>query len=161
MDKVIEELKRQFYFEIQSEMIYIAISGFYCDRCRGMAHFFIVQAHEERIHAMKFYNYLANKGYKVGLNSIEIPELNLMNLVDGFAEGLKHEKFITSRIDMLMKLAVEMKDEELIKFLEWFVKEQQEEEESFEGLIKKFEEDLSVDQINNELSKRELDYKVD
>ena len=160
MSKLLEEINKQVYYEIQSEIIYLAISGQYAPKYQGITNFFIVQAHEERIHAMKFYKYLAQNGQKITLGDFEIPKFDYTDMIKGFEDGLEHEKFITERIHLLMQLAVDENNTSAIELLNWFVKEQEEEEESFTGILHKIDTGVSYEQLDKELAQRKLDYNV-
>jgi ferritin len=105
----------------------------------GFANFFKVQMEEELSHARIFYEYIYRVGGKVTLYPIEKPEENFESIIDVFKKALNHEKTVTQRIHKLVDLAIEEKDHATNAFLQWFVEEQIEEEESFQKIINKLE----------------------
>jgi len=160
MSKLLEEINNQVFYELESEIIYLAISGQYAPNYAGITNFFIVQAHEERIHAMKFYKYLAQNGKKITLRNIELPKFDYSDLIKGFEDGLEHEKFITERIHLLMQLAIDENNQPAIEMLNWFVDEQQEEEESFTEILHKIDTGVSYEELDKGFAERDLNYKV-
>jgi ferritin len=157
-ETIITELQAQVNYELESEFIYLAISTYYSYNFSGMCNFFIIQAHEERVHAMKFYKFLAKNKINPVLKDINLPKKEILNPIEGFQMGLEHEKFITDRINLLSNLAKNENNSELIAFLDWFIEEQEEEEESFEKILERFENSEDKMIIDEELGKRVLEY---
>ena len=96
----------------------------------GFAHWMTVQAEEELEHAMKFIKFLPEAGGKVILDTIEKPDSDFGSPQKVFEQVLKHEQYVTSRIHLLYKLAVETSEYPTQIFLQWFVNEQVEEEKN-------------------------------
>ena len=90
-------------------------------------------------HAMLFIQYLQNNGEKVELEAIDKPGVALESAKSVLAEGLKHEEYVTSLIHGIYDAAYSVKDFRTMQFLDWFVKEQGEEETNADNLVKKFE----------------------
>ena len=71
---------------------------------------------------------------------------------------MKHEQYVTSLIHTIYDAAYSIKDFRTMQFLDWFVKEQGEEETNADGLIKKFElfgdDPKSLYMLDNELAAR-------
>ena len=105
----------------------------------GFANWYKIQAQEERDHAMLFYQYLQNENQKVTLEAIDKPDLNAACHMDVLKAGLEHEKYVTSLINDIYSEAYEAKDFRTMQFLDWFVKEQGEEETNAKNLISKIE----------------------
>ena len=124
----------------------------------GFGNWYKVQAQEERDHAMLFIQYLQNNGERVVLETIEKPGINCESPKSVLAEGLKHEQYVTSLIHNLYDAAYSVKDFRTMQFLDWFVKEQGEEENNADDLIKKFElfgdDPKSLYLLDNELASR-------
>ena len=160
MSKLLQEIHNQVFYEFESELIYLGISGQYAPNYAGIANFFIIQAHEERIHAMKFYKFLAQNGAKITLKNFEIPTIEYSDLITGFEEGLEHEKFITGRIHLLMDLAKDENNTSAIEMLNWFVDEQEEEEETFTNVLHRIDTGESYDVLDKEFAKRDVKYEV-
>ena len=88
---------------------------------------------------MLFIQYLQNNGEKVVLEAIDKPAVLLENSRTPLEEGLKHEQYVTSLIHTIYEAAYEVKDFRTMQFLDWFVKEQGEEETNADNLLKKYE----------------------
>ena len=99
----------------------------------------MIQAQEERDHAMLFYRYLQNENEKVTLEAIDKPSVTINEDMDVLKAGLKHEKYVTSLINDIYAAAHDVKDFRAMQFLDWFVKEQGEEETNANDLITKME----------------------
>ena len=101
----------------------------------GFVNWFDVQVQEEHAHAMGMFNYLNERGGEIELMSIDKPVFNGKNTLEIFEEVLKHEEFVTSRIYALYDVAEEVKDRAAMKFLNWYIDEQVEEEASVGGVL--------------------------
>lgn len=162
MNELLKEFNRQYYYEIESEYIYLTLSGYFAKHYKGFSNFFIVQAHEERLHAMKFFLYLTNKEVRPELKSIKLDNIDEnLSVLDALEIGLDHEKFISNRINFLMELAKKENDKEAINFLKWYVAEQQEEEELFLDLIKAItDKHEKYETLNQMLAARTMKYRI-
>ncbi len=139
-DKLLKALNDQFNFELLSGYYYLAMSA-YCKEknMHGMAHFFVEQAKEENSHAMKFYDFIFDMDGKVEIQAMSQPKNNFDSFLEVFEDALKHEELVTSKINSLLELAEEEKSYPTIQFLQWFVEEQLEEENSMKDIIFKLE----------------------
>ncbi len=135
-EKLIKKLNDQYNFEMASGYIYLGMAA-YCkaENMEGFAHFFSEQAKEEYEHAMKFYNFLYDIDSRAYLQAIPEPKNEYNSFLEAFEAALHHEKLVTSRIYSLMDLAKEENDYATIDFLQWFVKEQVEEESTMRDII--------------------------
>lgn len=139
-EKVSKLINEQINHELYSAYLYLDIANYYTENgLEGFANWFKVQAQEERDHAMLFMQYLQNNSAKVTLEAIAKPDKAFENLKTPLAVGLEHEQLVTSLIHNIYGQAVEVKDYRTTQFLEWFVKEQGEEEMNSENLIKKMD----------------------
>ena len=139
-DKVAELLNVQVNKEFYSAYLYLDFSNYYADQgLNGFANWYKIQAQEERDHAMLFIQYLQNNGCKVSLEAIDKPEVKLASFSDPLKAGYEHEQYVTGLIHTIYEAAHDAKDFRTTQFLDWFVKEQGEEEANAEGLIKKYE----------------------
>lgn len=137
---VVELLNQQVNKEFYSAYLYLDFSNYYYDQgLDGFGNWYQIQAQEERDHAMLFVQYLRNNGEKVMLEAIDKPALSLSSAKAVLEEGLKHEQYVTSLIHTIYDAAYGEKDFRTMQFLDWFVKEQGEEETNADGLIKKYE----------------------
>lgn len=141
MDKRVAELmNKQINKELYSAYLYLDFSNYFEDRSLdGFANWYYVQAQEERDHAMLFYRYLQNNSQKVVLEAIDKPDKKFDGDMSVLKAGLEHEEYVTSLINEIYAAAYEVKDFRAMQFLDWFVKEQGEEETNATDLIDKME----------------------
>ncbi|MBQ6998477.1 MAG: ferritin [Clostridia bacterium] len=138
--KVSKLLNEQIAKELYSAYLYLDFSIFYeAQGLDGFANWYMIQAQEERDHAMLFLKYLQNNGEKVTLEAIEKPDKVLNVLMDPLKFGFEHEQYVTSLINDIYAAAYDVKDFRTMQFLDWFVKEQLEEEKNADDMIKKME----------------------
>ena len=138
--KVVELLNQQVNKEFYSAYLYLDFSNYFYDKeLNGFGNWYRVQAQEERDHAMLFLQYLQNNGERVTLDAIAKPAVELTDDLAVLREGLKHERYVTGLIHAIYEAAYSVKDFRTMQFLDWFVKEQGEEENNADSLIKKFE----------------------
>lgn len=138
--KVSRLLNEQIAKELYSAYLYLDFSIFYeAQGLDGFANWYMIQAQEERDHAMLFLKYLQNNGENVTLEAIDKPDKILNTLMDPLKAGLEHEQYVTSLINDIYGAAYEVKDFRTMQFLDWFVKEQLEEEKNADDMIKKME----------------------
>ena len=104
---------------------------------KGFANWMRVQAEEELMHALKFYDYIAEMGGRITLSSIEEPSSEWGSPLKVFQHVYEHEQKVTGLIHDLVSLAISEKDQATNSFLQWFVKEQVEEEESASEVVEK------------------------
>lgn len=158
-EKLIKMLNEQIKYERYSENLYLAMAA-YCasEDLAGFSNFFIVQAEEEKFHAMKFFNYIIEMDGRAEISEIEQPKNTYTSVLDVFQKAYEHEQFVTKRIYTLMDLAVDEREHATISFLKWFVDEQIEEESTFSNLVKKLErvgkDSHAIYMIDNELAQR-------
>ena len=138
--KVSDLLNDQINKEFYSAYLYLDFSIFYEDMgLDGFANWYKIQAQEERDHAMLMLEYLQNNGEKVTLGAIAKPDKELTDKLQVLKLGLEHERYVTSLIHTIYEAAHAVKDFRTMQFLDWFVKEQGEEEKNAEDMIKKME----------------------
>ncbi|MCI8285406.1 MAG: ferritin [Firmicutes bacterium] len=160
MDKKVSELLNdQINKEFYSAYLYLDIANFYSSKgLDGFANWYEIQAKEEQSHAMLIYEYLHNNGENVTLEAIDKPDKTFKDLIDPLKVGLEHEEYVTSLINTIYTAAREVNDYRTIQFLDWFVKEQGEEEKNAADLITKMElfgEDArTLYMVNSELAER-------
>lgn len=157
--KVVELLNYQVNREFYSAYLYLELSNFYEEKgLHGFQNWYRVQAQEERDHAMLFYQYLHNNNARVVLETIEKPNVTLNTLMDPLKVGLQHEYYVTGLIHAIYDAAHSVKDFRTTQFLDWFVKEQGEEENNANDLITRMElfgeDPKSLYMLDNELNGR-------
>lgn len=138
--KVGDLLNVQVNKEFYSAYLYLDFANFYKNRgLDGYANWYQIQAKEEMDHALLMIQYLQNNDYEVVLEAIEKPDKKLENFDDPLKEGLEHERYVTSLIHEIYGAAQENKDYRTVKFLDWFVDEQGEEEKNASDMITKYQ----------------------
>lgn len=135
-EKVAQALNRQLNAELYSAYLYLSMSAYFEGiGLRGFAHWMRVQAKEELGHAMKIFDYLAERGARIVLEGIERPPTEWESPSHAVQSLLQHEQKVTGMISDLMRLARESNDYATEVFLHWFVEEQVEEEDSARQLV--------------------------
>ena len=139
-ERVHELLNDQINKEFYSAYLYLDFSNYFKAKgLDGFANWYMIQAQEERDHAMLFYQFLQNEGKKVTLKAIDQPNKELKSDMAVLEAGLEHEKYVTSLIHDIYAEAYAAKDFRTMQFLDWFVKEQGEEETNANDMITKME----------------------
>jgi ferritin len=135
-DKLLEKLNEQFNNELQSAYIYLGMAAYFSsENMNGFAHFMNEQAKEEYEHAMKFYKFINDMDGRVLPQALEAPKNDYSSFLEAFEEALAHEKKITAKIYELLDMALEEKCHATAHFLQWFIEEQLEEENSIKDII--------------------------
>ena len=133
-------LKQQVNMEWFSAYLYLDIHDFYVDKeLNGFGTWFYVQTQEERDHAMLFIKYLQNNSERVQFYNIKASDLAFSTFRDPAAAAYEHEQKVTASINNIYAVAYDKKDFRTMQFLDWFVKEQNEEEKNTETIIKKYD----------------------
>ncbi|TCT13770.1 ferritin [Natranaerovirga pectinivora] len=136
--KLLDSLNEQIKYEFFSSHMYLAMAGYcYSIDLDGFANFFVVQAEEEKFHAMKIFNYVNDMDARVQITSLDDPENEYKDILDVFEKSLAHEGFVTDRIYKLMDIAQEEREHATISMLKWFVDEQVEEMSMFRTHVQK------------------------
>lgn len=145
-DKIAKAIQHQLNREIYSGYLYLGMAS-YADSMKlpGFAHWFKKQFDEEYEHAMKMYDYLQSKGYRVMMENIEAPPQDFFSARELFEKTLAHEKVVTGLIYDLVALAKEENDQDAEDFLQWYVKEQEEEEATPAGILKKIDAEGEIE----------------
>jgi len=141
MNKQVASLmNEQINKELYSAYLYLDIANYYADvGLNGFENWFFVQEQEERDHAMLFRTYLLNNDEKITLTAVAEPGQVYADYLAPLKLTLAHEQTVTASINNIYSVAAEAKDFRAMQFLDWFVKEQGEEEKNATDLIRKFE----------------------
>lgn len=138
--KVAQLLNQQINKEFYSAYLYLEFSNYYAEvGLHGFENWYKVQAQEERDHALLFMQYLQNNNEKVTLEAVGKPDKTFTDNMGPLQAGLEHERYVTSLIHTIYDAAYSVKDFRTMQFLDWFVKEQGEEETNADDLVKKME----------------------
>jgi len=132
LSKVVQDaLNQQIKDELYSSYLYLSMSA-YCETINlpGFAHWMRLQSEEELSHAMKLFDYVNDRGGRVVLQGIDQPPAEFNAPLDIFQQVLEHEQKVTGLIHQLYALALKENDYPTQVELQWFIKEQVEEEKS-------------------------------
>ncbi|MCI8440225.1 MAG: ferritin [Oscillospiraceae bacterium] len=139
-EKVAKLINEQINHEFYSAYLYLDFANYYAAAgLDGFENWYRVQAREEQDHGMLFFQYLHNNGQQVTLESIRKPDKDFRSAMDPLKAGLEHEKLVTSLINIIYAAAHEDHDYRTMQVLDWFVKEQGEEEKNAADLVTKME----------------------
>ena len=138
--KMRDTMNEQIKNELESYYIYLSMTAyFHSQNLDGMAHWMRCQAHEEMIHAMKFFDHIIDRGGQVTLLNLKQLKTAWKSPLEAWQDTLEHEKFITAKIHDLVKLSRKENDIASDTMLSWFSKEQIEEEANAEKILKQME----------------------
>ena len=157
--KVADLLNQQVNKEFYSAYLYLDMANYYIDLdLDGFGNWYTIQAQEERDHAMLFVQYLQNNGEKVTLEAIDKPDKVFETPLDPLVAAAEHERYVTDLIHKIYEAPYEVKDFHTMQFLDWFVKEQGEEEKNADGMVRKYQlfgsDAKSLYLLNQELAAR-------
>ena len=134
--RVEEALNVQINNEMASSYNYLAMSAYFeTTPYAGFASWMRNQSEEERVHAMKFYDYLIDRDGRISLKCIDEPIRDFKSIIDVFAESLRQEQSVTTQINQLYEIAWEEKDFTTVDFLGFFLEEQVEEEKTAQDMV--------------------------
>ncbi|SDY44209.1 MULTISPECIES: ferritin [Tindallia] len=137
-EKLLHEMNEQVKHEMFSANYYLSMAAYFNDKdLPGFANFFRIQAQEENMHAMKFFDFIDEVNGRVRISALDEPQSDFESVKDVIKLALEHEQFVTKKIHQLMDIAVEEKNYPAISFLNWFVDEQVEEEATMQELLSK------------------------
>lgn len=127
--KVYELINDQINKEFYSAYLYLSFADYYADEgLDGFENWYLIQAAEERDHALIFRKYLIDNDCKPSLKPIDMPDKIFNNYLEPLEAALEHEKYVTSLINGIYEAAKDVNDFRTMKFLDWFIDEQLEEE---------------------------------
>ena len=133
-------INEQINKELFSAYLYIDIANFYANAgLSGFENWFFVQAQEERDHAMLFRTYMLNNDEVITLTAVDAPGKTYEDYMAPLKLTLEHEQIVTASINNIYAVSYQEKDFRAMQFLDWFIKEQGEEEKNATDLIRKYE----------------------
>jgi len=133
-DALNEQMKNEFY----SAYIYKGMQAYFAgEELKGFGNWFRVQTLEELAHGEKFFNFILEAGGEADLRGFEAVKASYKSPLDAYEAALKHEQFVTAKINALMDLARKESNHAAQIFLQWFVTEQVEEEANATSYVKK------------------------
>ena len=138
-DKIAFLLNQQINKEFYSAYLYLDMSNYYDDLdLDGFANYYMIQAQEERDHALLFMKYMQINGLKVTLEAIGKPDKEFNSILDPLVVAAEHERYVTALINAIYHECHEDHDYRTMKFLDWFVDEQMEEEDNADSMISRY-----------------------
>mgnify|MGYP001031144898 FL=1 len=154
-----DAMNEQINKELFSSYLYLSMAAWFEDRnLPGFANWMRVQADEEREHAMKFYDFILERGGKVRLKAIDAPKAEWNSTLEVAEEVAAHEGKVTASIHALYELALKEKDYPAQVMLQWFISEQVEEEKNAAEIVANLklieERGTAVLMLDHRLAKR-------
>ena len=138
--KLEDSLNTQINYELQSSYNYLAMSAWFeTTPYKGFSSWMKKQSGEEQMHAMKFYEYLLDRGGSINLLNIEKPDYRFDTPLSVFKSSLDQEEKVSDCIRSLYVIADELNDYAAKHFLNWFLEEQVEEEKAVKDMIDRLE----------------------
>ena len=160
MDQKIQDaFNGQLNAELYSSYLYLSMAAYFESQgLKGMANWMRIQAQEENLHAMKFFDFINERGSRVSLTQINAPKTEWSSPLDVFEDTCTHESKVTGMINELVDLALSDKDHAANAFLQWFVTEQVEEEATAQEIRDKLklvsDNPVAVFMMDRELGQR-------
>ncbi len=137
-EKIRNALNEQINAELYSSYLYLSMASYFKRiNLDGFARWMEIQALEELTHAMKFFNFVNERGGKVDLKAIDGPQTSWESPLSAFEAVYEHEVKVTGLIYNLVNIGTEEKDHATTNFLQWFITEQVEEETSADSVVQK------------------------
>jgi ferritin len=134
--KMLDALTDQITMELSASHSYLAMTGWFeSQNLPGMAVWMKLQSDEERAHALKFFEFVVDRGEDVVLGAIEAPRNDYKSALDVFTQALAQEKEVTVAINGLYSIANAEGEYEAIPLVTWFINEQVEEEASIDQVV--------------------------
>ena len=131
-----DAMNEQINKELFSAYLYLSMAAYFEEKnLSGFAHWMRVQADEERGHAMKFYDFIIERGGRVMLKGIDAPKTEWSSSLEVAQEVAGHEAKVTASIYALYELALQEKDYPAQMMLQWFISEQVEEEKNAAEIV--------------------------
>lgn len=135
-----DAINNQIKMEMYSSNLYLSLAAYYHEtNLNGFANWMRIQAQEETEHALKFFDYLLDRGANPEIMTIEAPPRKWASPLEGFQHALAHERKVTASINDLANLSIKEADHATHTLLQWFIQEQVEEEASVNEIVDRLE----------------------
>ncbi len=158
---VLDALNKQLEYEGYASQFYLALA-YWCDdqALEGCKNFFLRQSEEERMHMLKIFEYIAECNALPITPAIEQPPITFSNIKEVFHQVLEQEQKVTAAIHNIVDICYKNSDYTTLKFMEWYVEEQREEETTIQTILDRivvigdggqslYYIDKEVDKLNN------------
>jgi ferritin len=161
-ERVQAAMGEQIGHELASAYFYLSATGYFeAINLTGFARWMRLQAQEEVAHAMKFFDFINDRGGRAALPAIPAPPADFQSPLDAFTRALEHEQTVTGLINALYTLAVQEEDYPAQVLLQWFITEQVEEEKSATTMMEELKlvgsNTSALLLLNNEAGARQAD----
>lgn len=149
-----ELLKTQVGHELDASHSYLAIAVYFAEKhLDGWCKEFLDQSREEREHALKIMRFLGEMGVPFDIPPVAGAKTEFQAPLETVKKALAQEKTVTGQFNRMAKVAVEQGDFVGLKFLQWFLEEQVEEEAKMSKLIALLDSGLNLFQSEQLLKK--------
>jgi len=139
-EKMQQAFLEQINKELYSEYLYLSMKAYFARlNLKGFVNWMSIQVQEEHAHAMGMFDYILERGGEIILDKIDKPKNNWESPLEVFKDVVSHEQYITSQINALYDVADSEKDRAAQLFLNWYIKEQVEEEASAGDILSHLE----------------------
>ncbi len=157
--KVQNAMNEQIKNELYSAYLYLSMAAYFESKnLSGFAHWMRIQSREEQEHALKFYDFIIDRGGKVSLLAIEQPKAEWKSALDAFNDAYAHEQLVTGMINKLYETALKETDYPSQVMLQWFINEQVEEEKNASQIVEQLklieERGTAILMLDHQLAKR-------
>ena len=137
-EKMNKAFNDQINAELYSAYLYLSMNAYFEEQSlTGFANWMKIQVQEEIAHGMGMYDYLNSRDGHIILEEINKPDCTWNSPLEVFEAVLKHEKHVTSLINNLADVAEAQKDRAAMQFINWYIKEQVEEEATAKTIVDK------------------------
>jgi len=134
--ELIDLLNEQIGIELESSNTYLALAGWFEQTpWKGFAARYRAAALEEHMHAMKFFDFLADRDAPILIHAIPQPKQDHGSVLEAAKAVLEQERYVSSKIHKLYAAAEQAGDYETKHFLHWFLDEQIEEEKTAKDFL--------------------------
>jgi len=157
--KIQDAFNKHLNAELYSSYLYLSMTAYFeSQNLKGMASWMRIQAQEELQHALKFFDFIHERGGNVLLAPVEGPKTDWSSPLAVFEATYEHECKVTGLINNLVSLCISEKDHAANTFLQWFVTEQVEEEAASQEVRDKLrlvsDNAVALFMMDQELAKR-------
>jgi ferritin len=131
-------LNNQIKIEAESSQIYLAMASWAeIQGLEGVSEFMYAQSDEERMHMLKLFKYINERGGHAIVTDLSAPDVEFGSIKEMFETLFDHEIYVSKAINELVHISLEEKDYATHNFLQWYVAEQIEEEAQARTILDK------------------------
>ncbi len=126
----------QIHKELESAYQYLAMSAYFSSINQpGSASWMRVQGREELGHAMKFTDFVEDRGGTIVYRALTAPPTTFASPLAAFETAVQQEAMVSTSNKALFELAAKEKDYASQALLQWFITEQVEEEKTSREIV--------------------------